>query len=383
MLTLLAPENRFPAIEERYGQWQAELLLSAAEEIRIVHYASDTPLKVALSEVATPFVAVVTNPLMVAERSLLGELMALLASTPDADAALPSANLESPAPRRLDPPRLYLTLRQYEEVAREITSGREQPAETSWGVDDPVLFVARTEKLARLDVDVRQALRGRRVVIARDRYIHVFTSQRGQPRLDLLERIPTEATRVLEFGCGEGALGAALKARQHCRIVGVELDEEAAAIARGRLDAVFSGDVRQWIGSVDERFEMIVGGDILEHLDEPWTFLRDLRRVAEPGARLLLSIPNIANYSIVGDLLRGRFDYVYLGILCAGHLRFFTRQTLEDMLTISGWKIRSIEPHESLITPEFEELATRLHDAGLPVSREQLATPGWYVHAEK
>ena len=94
---------------------------------------------------------------------------------------------------------------------------------------------------------------------------------------------------------------------------------------------------------LDEHFDWIVGGDIVEHLDEPWSFLAELRRVAAPGGHLLLSIPNLANASVVADLLHGRFDYVYMGLTCVGHLRFFTRQSIEDMLTIAGWTVVAID----------------------------------------
>ena len=47
------------------------------------------------------------------------------------------------------------------------------------------------------------------------------------------------------------------------------------------------------------------------------------------------------------DLLHGRFDYVYMGLTCVGHLRFFTRRSIEDMLAIAGWTVVSIEPQST------------------------------------
>ena len=164
-------------------------------------------------------------------------------------------------------------------------------------------------------------------------------------------------------------------------MVGIELDSEAAAVAATRLDAVHTGDVRTLVDRVDERFESIVGGDILEHLDEPWTFLMELRKLAEPGGQLLLSVPNVASWPIVADLLRGRFDYVYMGITCAGHLRFFTRQTIEEMLTIAGWTPVAVEPQPQFVTPEFEDFSAKLTAAGIEHSLPDLITPGFYVHA--
>jgi 2-polyprenyl-3-methyl-5-hydroxy-6-metoxy-1,4-benzoquinol methylase len=204
---------------------------------------------------------------------------------------------------------------------------------------------------------------------------------RGQARLDLLDRIPPTATSLLEFGCGEAPLGAAIKARQKCRVVGVELDPRAAAVARKRIDAIYQGDVREIVSLIHERFDWIVGGDIVEHLDEPWSFLSELRRISKPGGHLLLSLPNLANVSVVNDLLRGRFDYVYMGLTCAGHLRFFTRQSIEDMLDIAGWQVESIESQPVILTPAAEELLAKLQASGTEYSRDDLLSPGYYVTA--
>ena len=161
----------------------------------------------------------------------------------------------------------------------------------------------------------------------------------------------------------------------------MELDQKAAAIARRRIDDVYCADVREIIAILDEQFDWIVGGDIVEHLDEPWSFLADLRRVCKPGGHLLLSLPNLSNASVVNDLLQGRFDYVYMGLTCVGHLRFFTRQTIEDMLSIAGWSVESIEPQAAMPTPPRDELLAALDAAHVPYSRDDLIAPGYYVVA--
>ena len=49
-----------------------------------------------------------------------------------------------------------------------------------------------------------------------------WTTLRGQSREDLLLRIPLDAKSILDFGCGEGFLGEAIKKRQKCRVIGIE-----------------------------------------------------------------------------------------------------------------------------------------------------------------
>lgn len=382
-LTLLFPRSEHPAIEERYASWQNRLLLQkgAPGAGSFTYDPLDAASKV-LSGIEASHVVVVTNPLFVSESQLPEILVRSLEAMNGAFASVPAAN-ESPFDQQIRAPsRPYLTLRQFEDEARETSASTQPDRSVRWDGSDPGVFVAATATLRTVASPLSSALSGQDVVVASRAYIHRYSSHRGQVRTDLLERISTTAESVLEFGCGEAALGAALKERQSCRVVGVELDRVAAEKARTRIDAVHSGDVRQLLSTLDETFDWIVGGDILEHLEEPWSFLSDLRRLARPGARLLLSLPNIASWPIASDLLRGRFDYVYMGILCAGHVRFFTRSMIEEMLQIAGWSLVSIEPQEAFITPEGTGWLRSLAEAGIPHSAEDLTTPGFYVTAQ-
>jgi 2-polyprenyl-3-methyl-5-hydroxy-6-metoxy-1,4-benzoquinol methylase len=382
MLTLLLPENRFPAIEERYAQWQSELLLTRAlsPQPRILRYAPDTPLKSLHSRIDGEFVAIVTNPLMVCRSSLLIELLDAARTSPG-DATLPVLNDGASLDRTSLTPRLYLTLAQFDEVASEFAAIAEPERLIEFDGHDPVVYVTRTMHLRDSDATARDFLRDREITVVRSSFVHRYASQRGQTRNDLLHLVDPEAKEILEFGCGEAGLGAALKQRQSCRVVGVELDREAAAVARERIDVVHSGDVRTLVHELGETFDTIIGGDIVEHLDEPWQFLSDLKLVARKGTRLILSLPNIANWAVTSDLLRGRFDYVYLGILCAGHLRFFTRNSLEEMLTIAGWSVESITPQDAIIDERSKQFEEALRQGGIDHSPQDLQPTGWYVIA--
>ena len=63
---------------------------------------------------------------------------------------------------------------------------------------------------------------------------------------DLLNNIPINSSKILELGCGTGALGAAFKARSaHVRYTGVELSKTASEIAAKNLDQVFNIDINK------------------------------------------------------------------------------------------------------------------------------------------
>ena len=380
-IAVLLPRFEHGAIEERYASWQTRLLLQRGEDhARVLVYEPDVPASSILQRSTEEFVLVLTDPLLLASSTIGVGLRRALMST-GAAAAVPTTNEAAEPRQRRTPPAPYLTLRELEEVFALVSIEASPSTVIPWESHDPAAFLARRSTLASLEVPLRQALRGLDVAIVGSEYAHRWSSMRGQTRHDLLSRIDPKATRILEFGCGEAPLGQALKERQPCRVVGIELDPEAASIAATRIDAVHRGDARAIVETLGEQFDVIIGGDIVEHLDEPWSFLEALRRVAAPGATLLLSIPNLANASLVSDLVRGRFDYVYMGLTCVGHVRFFTRQTIVDMLTIAGWTDVHLEAQDAVATPARDRMLAGLAAAGIEHSREDLLPTGYYVTA--
>ena len=380
-IALLYPRYDHPAIEERYASWQTRMLLQRGEEQGpLVFYEPDEPAADVAGDVDAAHVLVITDPLLVPPSRLGVRLRDVLAAS-GTSAALPVGN-ETPHPQQQrNPPAPYLTLRELQTTMETMAAQPAAIERVTWDKSDPAAYLCRTDMLDRIQAPLRRALEGREVAISATDYIHRWTSLRGQTRYDLLERISPQAKAILEFGCGEAPLGLALKKRQKCRVVGIELDAQAAAIAEKRIDAVYRGDVREIVSILDERFDWIIGGDIVEHLDEPWSFLAELRRVALPGAHLLLSIPNLANASVLNDLLHGRFDYVYMGLTCVGHLRFFTKQSLADMLTIAGWDVVDIVPQDFGPTMGRDELVGALEAASIPFSKEDVLPSGYYVIA--
>jgi 2-polyprenyl-3-methyl-5-hydroxy-6-metoxy-1,4-benzoquinol methylase len=379
MVAVLFPHFDHAAIEERFASWQARTRFREGGAV-VVPYAPDDRASDLAGEIESTHVVVVTDPLVLPSKNLARRLVAALQGS--VEAVVPVTNLPA-NPVQQHHVGLYATLRELEIVTAGLEAREAEVQRLTWDASDPFVFACRADMLDALEVPLRQALTGKTVAISRNDYVHRWSSMRGQARLDLLERIAIDAKSVLEFGCGEAPLGAAIKARQKCRVVGIEIDKHAAAIAKRRIDDVYCGDAREIIELIHETFDWIIGGDIIEHLDDPWTFLSDLRRITKDGGRLLLSIPNLAHAALVSDLLAGRFDYVYMGLSCVGHLRFFTRHSIAEMLSIAGWSAERIDPQPELPSIGTESLLRALDEARLPYSRDDLTAPGYYVTARK
>jgi 2-polyprenyl-3-methyl-5-hydroxy-6-metoxy-1,4-benzoquinol methylase len=148
---------------------------------------------------------------------------------------------------------------------------------------------------------------------------------------------------VLDLGFGAGLF--ARRVRPACRyLAGVELDPEAAKEGASFFDDPVTGDLLEGIsGPWREPFDVIVAGDVLEHLPRPEVLLDSLRHLLKPDGVLLLSLPNVANVTVRLGLLLGRFNYAPRGILDRTHLRFFTRTTGRSLLEESGYRVLSIQ----------------------------------------
>ena len=140
--------------------------------------------------------------------------------------------------------------------------------------------------------------------------------------------------RVLELGCATGSVTKVL-AERGCRVVAVEIDPDAAQLAKEWAEEVIVGDldtIDLTAALGDATFEVVVAADVLEHLRDPGRCLQACLERLEPGGEVVLSIPNIAHGDVRLALLQGRFQYRPLGLLDESHLRFFTRASLEQFL---------------------------------------------------
>lgn len=160
-------------------------------------------------------------------------------------------------------------------------------------------------------------------------------------RPELRALVPPGARRVLDVGCGAGAVGAALKAERGIEVVGLEGFPEAAARAQERLDDALCVDLDALEGLpfAPGAFDAMVLGDVLEHLRDPHRLLRSLRPFLADDGVLVCSIPNVKHWSVLFPLLvHDRWEYQDAGLLDRTHVHFFTLAEIDRMLTACGYR---------------------------------------------
>lgn len=171
---------------------------------------------------------------------------------------------------------------------------------------------------------------------------------------------------VLDVGCAAGDTARALAGRG-CRVSGVDVDPEAEA-ARETFDELVIADLDQ--SSLTEHFkaesfDAVVFGDVLEHLRDPGAALRDARTLLRPGGRIVVSIPNVAHGAVRLALLGGRWDYTDQGLLDRTHVRFFTLESVCELLEDAGLVIEVLR---STVVDPVEAPEIALDDDLLPFS---------------
>ncbi|MEX0682114.1 MAG: glycosyltransferase [Dehalococcoidia bacterium] len=171
-----------------------------------------------------------------------------------------------------------------------------------------------------------------------------------------------ENKRVLETGPATGYVTRELQARS-CKVTGLEIDEQAAAIAEPFCERMIVGDLEKLDFAETfkgELFDVAIFGDVLEHLADPWRVLREIRPFLAPGGYIVASVPNVAHASLRLSVLQGDFKYTELGLLDRTHLRFFTRESLGELFRDTGYSI--IEWRRVVLDPFATEQGLRESD---------------------
>jgi 2-polyprenyl-3-methyl-5-hydroxy-6-metoxy-1,4-benzoquinol methylase len=253
----------------------------------------------------------------------------------------------------------------------------------------PWVFIAKKHLLVQLFEasegmswpDVFEAVR-RDSIVAQHAFVHSFADYQMSDRREMIALIPNSTGRLMDVGGGEGwFLSAFQESREG---LGLLVEPSASSAAAAQLRGLAVANVRFEEISVEEsgRFDCISFLDVLEHLEDPLAALLHAKSLLNPNGTVLLSVPNVGHWSVIEDLLEGRFDYLPVGILCCTHLRFFTERSLRDLLTDAGLKVRAWNNQPSPLPARLTKGLDAARAAGMPVSFSSMETDSFHVLAE-
>ena len=167
-------------------------------------------------------------------------------------------------------------------------------------------------------------------------------------RTDLLNLLPkrTGFSNVLEIGAGGGNTLLYLKKSGIAKhVTGIELlNLPGTEQQNPAIDKFIIGNIEQMeTDTFDAAFDLVICGDVLEHLADPWSARDKIIQWLKPGGILLASIPNVREIkTVLKILLRGTFTYEEGGVMDKTHLRFFGKKNIVALLNTSELKIKKI-----------------------------------------
>jgi 2-polyprenyl-3-methyl-5-hydroxy-6-metoxy-1,4-benzoquinol methylase len=143
-------------------------------------------------------------------------------------------------------------------------------------------------------------------------------------------RIPTEHTRMLDFGCGWGF--TLLAAKEKCwELYGIEPLPACAVYTRVRTGAMVITNTLQDDSFPPGFFDRITAFQVFEHLPNPHADLIKLHDMTAKDGIILVEVPNIDTWSV--GLLRERHRH-----FVQGHINFFSKTTLQRLMSDVGFE---------------------------------------------
>ena len=119
-----------------------------------------------------------------------------------------------------------------------------------------------------------------------------------------IARLVPQGARVLDLGCGDGALMAYLQTERGCSGYGVEIDDTKVQACLQRGVNVLQFNLDEGLSMFgDDSFDVVLQIDTLQHLRNAETMLRETVRV---GKRCIVAFPNFAHWPNRLSVLRGR-----------------------------------------------------------------------------
>ena len=177
------------------------------------------------------------------------------------------------------------------------------------------------------------------------RYSHSYTRElnpmtniRIKKMIEMIE--PCE--KLLDIGCWDGyIMQKILKSKKVKSAVGVDNCKPAVASCRKKkLNAI-------WVRTVDEKlpfknneFGAILAGEVIEHLYDVNTFLKEIYRLLKPNGQFIITTPNLVSFGSRITILLGKIPWMIENEIeppNSGHLRYFTFKALEQLLEKHGF----------------------------------------------
>jgi 2-polyprenyl-3-methyl-5-hydroxy-6-metoxy-1,4-benzoquinol methylase len=179
-----------------------------------------------------------------------------------------------------------------------------------------------------------------------------YNSEYRRVLFEMLE--PNADATLLDLGCGNGEIASKVAVRIGTKYInGVDTIPQLVESARAKGIKVYQGDINKPLPWHDEVFDVITASQIIEHLADTDTFLKEIHRMLKPNGYLVISTNNLASLHWIMMFIMGKqpptactSDYMPVaGFNPNGapmHRRLFTIDGLTKLLHYHNFKIEKV-----------------------------------------
>ena len=165
--------------------------------------------------------------------------------------------------------------------------------------------------------------------------------------LPALSRIlgPGDGERLLDLGCGNGSLSAALARRNNFVITGTEISAAGVKLARRTYPdlTIIQHDIDDTLPSaLHQRFYIALSAEVVEHLFLPRSLFRRAHAALRPGGRLIITPPYHGWLKNVSLAITNRFVKHWNPAWDHGHIKFFSPRTLKALADEQGFEFEGL-----------------------------------------
>lgn len=189
--------------------------------------------------------------------------------------------------------------------------------------------------------------------------------------------------KVLDLGCGDGYLMELIRAKGN-RVTGVEIAKQCVRSCVQKGLKVYELDLNsKWAEKIDQKFDVVFAGEVIEHIFDTDKFLSEVKKVTKKNGHIILTTPNLASLGRRLLLLFGKNPFIETTnrVTDAGHIHYFTLETLLKLLNENNFHVKSFEsvvvsfspsgnPRSELVAKIFPRIGNSLIIVAQPIIKK-------------
>jgi len=167
-----------------------------------------------------------------------------------------------------------------------------------------------------------------------------------------IQRYLPDGGRVLDLGAGQGALAARLSDLGY-QVTAADMDADDFKMTNQvefeQVNFDSAEEIECFVAGNEEQFDAVCGIEVIEHVEDQWRYVRNLKRMLKPGGIMIITTPNVTSWlSRLMFLFKGRFHQFNDEDLSYGHIAPITSFELVLILERTGLQKLEVLPAGTL-----------------------------------